>query len=173
MQSSTALARCESMGSDNERDLTKVDEETFREDLLLTETTPIALATFAPSLSRNLTGDNLDSLCNLKAQHPMILFLFPNTLSPPLSPLTPLPCLRNMVGFSLESGLKHTLLLFLNIWATIWDFQLQKSQLFQFPFIYNRVKQRETEEKQRRSSSKRRQYDTKDMLVKVYVCIYI
>ncbi|BAT87073.1 hypothetical protein LR48_Vigan09g244500 [Vigna angularis] len=106
MQSSTALARYdESLGSDSERDLTKVDEETFLEDLLLKETTLMEFATFSPSRSRNLTGDNKGSLDILeKLQLPMTLFLFPNTL-----------CLRNMVGFSLTSGLKLTLLLFLNI----------------------------------------------------------
>ena len=106
MQSSTALARYdESLGSDSERDLTKVDEETFLEDLLPIETPLIEFATFSPSRSRNLTGDNKGSLDILeKLQLPMTLFLFPNTL-----------CLRNMVGFSLTSGLKLTLLLFLNI----------------------------------------------------------
>ncbi|CAJ1961666.1 unnamed protein product [Sphenostylis stenocarpa] len=106
MQSSTALARYdESLGSDNERDLTKVDEETFLEDLLPIETTLMELATFAPSRSRNLTGDNKGSLGILeKLQLPMTLFLFPNTL-----------CLKNMVGFSFTSGLKLTLLHFLNI----------------------------------------------------------
>lgn len=120
MQSSTALARYdESLGSDNECDLTKVDEETFLEDLLPIVTTLMELATFAPSRSMNLTGDNKGSLGNLeKLQLPMTLFLFPNT-----------PCLRNMVGFSLTSGLKLTLLLFLNIWIAIWDFQLHKTPI--------------------------------------------
>src|ERR1044072_7676757 len=80
MQSSTALARCESVRSDSERDLTKVDEETFLEDLLLTETSFMELVTFAPSCSRNLTGDNIGSLGNLKVQVPLILFLFLNAL---------------------------------------------------------------------------------------------
>lgn len=106
MQSSTALARYdESLGSDSERDLTKVDEETFLEDLLPIETSLMEFATFSPSCSRNLTGDNKGSLEILeKLQLPMTLFLFPNTL-----------CLRNMVCFSWTSGLKLTLLLFLNI----------------------------------------------------------
>ncbi|RDY02231.1 hypothetical protein CR513_14346, partial [Mucuna pruriens] len=84
----------ESLGSDNERDLTKVDEETFLEDLLPIETTLMELATFAPSRSRNLTGDIIGSLGNLeKLQLPMNLFLFPNT-----------PCLRNMRESEAEEG---------------------------------------------------------------------
>ncbi|KAK4270459.1 hypothetical protein QN277_023495 [Acacia crassicarpa] len=113
MQSSTASTRCESVGSDKERDLTKVDEEeTFLDDLLLMETTlTVALATFAPSRSRNLTGENLESFGSRKVQVPIILFLFPNTL-----PLRS-PFLRNKVGFSFTSGLKHTLLLFVDIFV--------------------------------------------------------
>lgn len=111
MQSSTASALCESVGSDKERDLTKVDEEeTFLDDLLLMETTlTVALATFAPSRNRNFTGENLGSFGNRKVQLPIILFLFPNTL-----PLRS-PCLRKKVGFSFTSGLKHALLLFVDI----------------------------------------------------------
>ena len=100
IQSSTALARCESGGSDTERVLTKEDEETFLEDLLLMETTLIALATFAPSCCKNLTGENLGSFGNLKVQVPVTLFLFP--------PPPTLVCLRNMIGFSLKSGVQHT-----------------------------------------------------------------
>lgn len=136
MQSSTALARYdESLGSDNECDLTKVDEETFLEDLLPIEITLMELATFAPSRSMNLTGDNKGSLGNLeKLQLPMTLFLFPNT-----------PCLRNMVGFSLTSGLKLTLLLFLNIWRAIYETSnCTKSKLFQF-FFYVWQREREAE----------------------------
>jgi len=124
MQSSTALARYdESLGSDSERDLTKVDEETFLEDLLLIETTLMEFATFSPSRSRNLTGDSKGSLDILeKLQLPMTLFLFPNTL-----------CLRNMVGFSLTSGLKLTLLLFLNIFDEQYETSnCRKSQYFNF-----------------------------------------
>lgn len=85
-----------------------MDEETFLEDLLLKETALIELATFAPSLIKNLTGDIIGSLCNLKLQVPISLFLFRNTLMQ--------PCFRKMAGFSsTSSGLKHTLLLFLNI----------------------------------------------------------
>jgi len=112
MQSSTALARCESVGSDTERDLAKEEEETFVEDLLLIETTLIALTIFALICCKNLTGENLDSLANLKVQLPVTLFLFPKTL--PLSP-PPLVCLRNMIGFSLKSGVKHTFSVVLNI----------------------------------------------------------
>lgn len=107
MQSSTALARCESVRFDNEWDLTKVDEETFPQDLLVEETALVELATFAPSFIRNLTGDKIGSLCNLNVQVSIIFFLFVNTL--------PQPSFGKMVGFSLTSGLKHTLLLFLNI----------------------------------------------------------
>lgn len=115
MQSSTVSARCESVRSDNERDLTKVDEETFLEDFLLTETFLIALVTFAPSCSSNLIGDKFLSIGNFKEQVLMILFLLLETLPPPSS-LPPPPCLRKMVSLSLTSGLKHTLLLFLDIW---------------------------------------------------------
>ncbi|TKY65880.1 hypothetical protein E2542_SST08742 [Spatholobus suberectus] len=114
MQSSTVSARCESVRPDNDRDLTKVDEETFLEDLLPTETFLIVLATFSPSRRSNLTGDKLVSIGNLKVHVLVILFLFLETL-PPLSSLPPPPCLRKMVGLSLTSGLKHTLLLFLDI----------------------------------------------------------
>jgi len=111
MQSSTALARCESEVSDTERVLTKEDEETFLEDLLLMETTLIALATVALISCKNLTGENLGSFGNLKVQVPVTLFLFPKTLPLPLPPA----CLRNMIGFSLKSGVKHTFSVFLNI----------------------------------------------------------
>ncbi|CAL0324728.1 unnamed protein product [Lupinus luteus] len=43
MQSSTSFTRCDSVGSDNEHDLTKVDKDAFYEDLLLIEKTLIAL----------------------------------------------------------------------------------------------------------------------------------
>lgn len=63
MQSSTASARCESaVGSDDkERDLTKVDEDTFPEDfLLLIEITFKAFsATFSPNRRRKLNGDDI------------------------------------------------------------------------------------------------------------------
>ncbi|KAL4274858.1 hypothetical protein AHAS_Ahas20G0049200 [Arachis hypogaea] len=102
MQSWTALARCESVLSDNGRGLIEEEadekEETFLEDLLLIEATLITLATFAPSLSRNLTGDNLGSLGNLKDHVPMTLFLF---------------LLRKMVSFSLTSTLEHILDMYL------------------------------------------------------------
>lgn len=121
MQSSTVSARCESVRSDNERDLTKVDEETFLEDLLLTETFLIALATFSPSCSRNLAGDKFVSMDNLKVRDLLILFRFLETLSS--LPLPPSPqYLRKMVGLSFTSGLKHTLLLLLDIWTTIGEY---------------------------------------------------
>ncbi|WVZ07989.1 hypothetical protein V8G54_021335 [Vigna mungo] len=115
MQSSTVSARCESVRSDNERDLTKVDEETFLEDLLLTETFLIALATFSPSLSSNLIGEEFVSICNLNVHVLVILILFLETLPRSLLSSPQCPCLRKMVGLSLTSGLKHTLLLFLDI----------------------------------------------------------
>jgi len=115
MQSSTVSARWESVRSDNERDLTKVDEETFLEDLLLTETLLIALATFSPSLSSNLTGEEFVSTCNLNVHVLVILIMFLETLPPSL--LSSPQCLRKRVGLSLTSGLKHTLLLFLDIWT--------------------------------------------------------
>jgi hypothetical protein len=76
MQSSTVSARCESVRSDIERDLTKVDEEeTFLEDLLFIETLFIELATFVPSCTRNFKGDNFDcSVFNLKLPLPISLF---------------------------------------------------------------------------------------------------
>jgi len=100
MQSSTVSARCESVRSDTDRDLTKVDEEeTFLEDLLFIETLLIELATFVPSCTRYFKGDdNLDcSLVNLKL--PLSISLF----------------LRKIVGMSLTLGLKHTLLLLMDI----------------------------------------------------------
>lgn len=96
MQSSTVSARCESVRSDTDRDLTKVDEEeTFLEDLLFIETLLMELATFVPSCTRNFKGDDnlVCSLVNLKLPLPISLFL------------------RKNVGMSLTLGLKHTLLL--------------------------------------------------------------
>lgn len=109
MQSSMASARWESIGSDTERDLTK-DEETFREDDLLRDIKRIVPTTLACRRSRNLTGENSESLGSLlKLQIPMTLFLPPATLVPP-------PCLRKIAGLSFTSGLKLTLLLaFLDI----------------------------------------------------------
>ncbi|KAL0555643.1 hypothetical protein IC582_009597 [Cucumis melo] len=98
-----ASARCESMESETDLDLVKVEaEETFREDFLV-ETKRIASLTLALRLCRNLTGKYLVSLLRPK-------------LHIPAPPSPPLPCLSTTVGLSFTSGLKLTrLLAFLDI----------------------------------------------------------
>lgn len=99
-----ASARCESMESETDLDLVKVEveaEETFREDFLV-DTKRMASLTLALRLCRNLTGKYLVSLLRPKLHIP----------APPSRP----PCLSRTVGLSFTSGLKLTrLLAFLDI----------------------------------------------------------
>lgn len=113
IQSSTVSALCESVRSEIERDLTKVDEEeTFLEDLLFMETLFIELATFVPSCTKNFSGDdNFDSVVNLKFPLPISLLL------------------RKIVGMSLTLGLKHTLLLLIDILSTIGELLVGKKSV--------------------------------------------